>query len=86
MVTDQILGDRIKQLSPISFYNLAQSSPFSFPFNQMKQPQTAECRDNTYTSTEEYILREAIDSARISRESVNAEEEEPDTVQDEDKE
>jgi predicted PurR-regulated permease PerM len=40
----------------------------------------------TSRSSEEYILREAIDSARISRESVNAEEEEPDTVQDEDKE
>ena len=40
----------------------------------------------TSRSSEEYILKEAIDSARISRESVNAEEEEPDTVQDEDKE
>ena len=40
----------------------------------------------TSRSSEEYILREAIDSARISRESVNAEEEEPDAVQDEDKE
>lgn len=40
----------------------------------------------TSGSSEEYILKEAIDSARISRESVNAEEEETDTVPDEGKE